>query len=140
MYRVLIVAPVFAAVAFVIPASIELMHRPDSIYIPVVFEALLFAVGYVVFGIINAIVIAPLCLALVSLTASRLAGLALAFAVAALGSYVVFAAGLFGHQASLMHPKYLVGAFLPLFLTTGASFYFATKRRSATPRESNSGA
>jgi hypothetical protein len=139
VYRAFVIAPIFAAVAFVIPQSFQLMHRPDSIYIPVIFEALLFAIGYVVFGAINAVVITPLCTRLASRTSSRLAGLALAFAVAALGSYLVYAAGIFGHKSSIMHRAYLLGAYLPLFLTTAASFYFVVQHRSATPEQSNAG-
>jgi len=139
VYRAFVIAPVFAAVAFVIPQSLQLMHRPDSIYIPVVFEGILFAIGYVVFGAINAVLITPLCIRLASRTSSRLAGLVLAFAVAALGSYLVFVAGIFGHKSSIMHRAYLLGAFLPLLLTTTASYYFVLRHRSATPEEPSSG-
>jgi len=137
MYRVFFISPIFAAVAFAIPESYQLMHKPDSIYIPVIFELLLFGVGYVVFGIINAIIIVPLCVGLASLTLSRIAGFVLAIAVAALGTYLVYAVEFFGHKPSIMHRAYIFGAFLPLLLTTTTSFYFLTKHRSSMAETSN---
>ena len=131
MYKVFIISPIYAALAFTLPQSYAMLHKPDIIWIPVFFDLFFFGIGYIVFGLINAFIIAPLCIGITALTASRAAGLFLACAVAALGTYIVFASQIFGHKLSIIHSAYLLGAFLPLFLTTAVSFYFAYKYRRA---------
>lgn len=138
MRKVFFISPVFAAIAFMIPESWQLMHKPDSIYIPGLFELLYFGIGYVVFGLVNAVFIVPLCLGLASLTLNRLAGIVLVIAVATLGTYLVYTFELFGHKPSIMHRAYIFGTFLPLFLTTAVSFLMLARHRSARLASSDS--
>jgi hypothetical protein len=139
MKTIFLVPAVFAALAFTIAESIHSMHRPDSIYVPLVMEVLVFAVSYVAFAIINATSIAPLSIALASRTSSRVAGLVFALAVAALGSSAVFALGAFGHKSSIVHRTYVFGAAVPLFLAALSAFHLAARRRAALARESADG-
>ena len=139
MQSAFFISPIFAAVVFTFLESYQLMHRLDSIYVPVIFELVLFSVGYLAYSVINAIAIVPLCIGFASLTLSRMAGFILAIVVAVLVTFLAYSAELFGHKPSIMHRAYIFGTFVPIFLSSIASFYFIVNHRTKIPVESNAG-
>lgn len=127
MKKALFLSPCSAAVLFAIPEAWQLMQRPDSIYIPVVFELLLLLFGYVAAAIVNALIIIPLGLLVRLKTFSLVAGLILASTVALIGTTVAYAFEIFDYQSSILHPDYLYPLLIPLFVMTFASFFFLTR-------------
>lgn len=107
MRKALLLSPWSAAILFTIPQSWELMHRPDSNYIPLLFEVLLLLFGYIAAAIANTVIIVPLCLLLKRKTSNFLAGLVLAFFVALIGTTVAYAFEIFNYRSSILHPDYL---------------------------------
>ncbi len=115
--KIAIYPTVIAALLFTIPQSIQLMTRPDSIYIPIVFEVLLFGVGFVAFGLINVVVVLPLWASLTTLTRKVSAGVIVSLLFAALVSFLCFG-------DDVMKAKIIFGAFIPLFSLSFLSYYF----------------
>ncbi len=135
MKKALFFSPCVAAVLLTIPLSWELMHRPDSAYIPVVFEVLLLLFGYMVAAIANGVIIVPLCLLARMKTSNLLAGVVLAFIVALTGTTVAYAFEIFDYRSSIFHPDYLYPVLIPLFVMTGVSFFLVTRRQSLSHAE-----
>ena len=127
MKKALLLSPWAAAILFTIPEAWQLMQRPDSSYIPVVFELLLLLFGYVAAAIVNALIIIPLSLLVRMKTSSLVAGVLLATAVALIGTTVAYAFEIFGYQSSILHPDYLYPLLIPLFFMTFTSFFFLTR-------------
>jgi len=130
MKKALLLSPCTAAILFTIPESWQLMQRPDSSYIPVVFELLLLLFGYVAAAIANAVIIIPLGLLVRMKTSSLFAGILLASAVALIGTTVAYAFEIFDYQSSILHPDYLYPLLIPLFFMTLTSFFFLTRTQS----------
>jgi len=123
--------PLFAAGAFTISESVQLMHRPDSIYIPIIVEAPIFILGYMAFAIVSLFCVAPLCHFLFSKGGGIGSGLLFAAAIALGGTFAVYAVELFGHKASIFHRAYIFGSLIPLFVLAATSIYFQ-KRHGET--------
>ena len=133
MKKAILLSPLFAAILFTIPEAIQLMQRPDSIYIPVVFELLLLLFGYVAAFIINGVIVLPLCV-LVALKYDNLfAGVILAVVIAVLGTTVAYAFEIFDYESSILHPDYLYPLLIPLFVLSCATFFFLTRIRQPAP-------
>jgi len=130
MKKALLLSPWSAAILFTIPMSWQLMHRPDSIYIPVVFEILLLLFSYLAAAIANGLIIIPLCLLVRMKTSTLLAGLILACAVALIGTTVAYAFEIFDYRTSILHPDYLYPLLIPLFFLTFTSFILLTRTQS----------
>jgi len=131
MRKALLLSPWTAAILFTIPQSWELMHNPDSNYIPLVFEVLLLLFAYLAAAIANTIVIVPLCILVKMKTSNLLAGLVLAFFVALIGTTVAYAFEIFDYRPSILHPDYLYPLLIPLFVMTSCSFFLLTRTQSA---------
>ncbi|MBT5484706.1 MAG: hypothetical protein HOH14_02150 [Gammaproteobacteria bacterium] len=135
MRKALLLSPWTAAILFTIPQSWELMHRPDSDYIPLVFEVLLLLFAYLAAAIANTLVIVPLCLLVKMKTSNLLAGLMLAFVVAFIGTTVAYAFEIFNYRSSILHPDYLYPLLIPLFVMTCCSFFLLTRSQNAPETE-----
>jgi hypothetical protein len=139
MKRVFTRPPAFAAFAFTPPESFQLMMRPDSIYIPLVVEIPLFAISYIVFAIINAIVVVPMAKVLLLRTSSIFAGYAFAAVVSVIGTCIVFAMEFFGHKSSILHRAYIFGSLLPLLLLAAGTFYLLARDLNVVASDSSTG-
>jgi cytochrome c biogenesis factor len=127
MKKVFLISPIFAAVLFTIPESVELMAQEDGPYIPVVFELMLLVLGYIVGGIINAIIIIPACLMLRVKSSNLILGLILSLCIALIGTTIPYAYDLFGIRSSILDPAYLFPLFIPLTVTSFVSFFLLTR-------------
>ena len=125
MFKVFAMPPLFPAVLSIVPMWLGLMPRYDVIYIPVLTDLYIFALSYIFFVIVNAIIIAPTCIFIASRTSSTPVGVGLAFAIAILGTFVALASNRSSDAIFLL--------FLGLFLTAWASFYYAAKYRRSVP-------
>lgn len=130
MKKALLLSPWSAAILFTIPMSWQLMHQPDSMYIPVVFEILLLLFSYLAAAIGNGLIIIPLCLLVKIKTSNLLARLVLASAVALIGTTVAYAFEIFDYRSSILHPDYLYPLLIPLFFLTLTSFFLLTRSQS----------
>lgn len=137
MLGAFLVSPILAAVVFTITQSYHMMHRPDTIYIPVIFEILFFGLGYVAYGVVNAIIIVPLSIGLTSFTQSRLVGFISAIAIAVFTTYLAYNFGFFGNKPTIMHEAYILGIFFPILLSAMVSFFFIAKHRAKKHSKSN---
>ena len=127
MNKVFTRPPAFAALAFTLPESFQLMARPDSIYIPFVVEIPLFIISYIALAILNAIVIVPMAKVLMLRTSSFFAGCTFAVFVSFIGTYIIFALEFFGHKSSVLHRAYIFGSLLPLLLLSVGTFYLLAR-------------
>jgi hypothetical protein len=128
MNRSVLIPPIFAALAITIPESVQLMHRPDSIYIPFITEIPLLIISYALFAIVNIILIAPLSKVVASLTLNRKSGFVLSLSIAVIVSYILFLMDFF-NKSTIFHRAYLFGAFLPMFVMAFSSFHYAVIHR-----------
>lgn len=135
MKRALFLSPLIAALLFTIPEAWQLMHRPDSNYIPVVFEVLLLLFSYVAGFVINGIIIFPLTLLVKMKSSNLFAGIVLGFFIAVVGTTVAYAFEIFAYQTSILHPAYLYPLLIPLFVMSMLTFFLVTRTAavSATP-------
>jgi len=134
MGRALTLSPLLAAISFTVNEALTLMQRPDTIYLPILFEMLLFGVGCVVYGTINAVILTPLAAVLASFTRLRIAGFVLAVGAALLIGQTVAASGLYD-TGSFFGRDNLFNVLLPVTIAGFASFYFMTQRTEPADRE-----
>ena len=127
MKRVLFLSPLVAAILFTIPEAWQLMHRPDSNYIPVVFEVLLLLFAYVAAFVINGVVIYPLALLVQMKSSNLIAGIVLGIFVALVGTTIAYAFEIFAYQTSILHPAYLYPLLIPLFVMSVLTFFLLTR-------------
>lgn len=106
------------ALLFTIAQSVQLMHRPDSIYIPIIFEAMLFATGFIFAWLITNLIAVPLWKILALFSNHYLAGSTVSILFAALISYIFF------DDDFYTKAKTFFGFFLPLASLMLTSFYF----------------
>ena len=110
--------PMIAALLFTIAQSVQLMHRPDSIYIPIIFEAMLFAVGFILAWLFTNIIAVPLWKILALFSKHYLTGITISILFSALISYIFF------NDDFYTKAKTFFGFFLPLASLMLISFYF----------------
>lgn len=118
--------PISAALIITIYQSVHLMSRPDSIWIPIIVEIPIFVISYILFAIVNRLVVAPLSRILASRTSSLTSGFVFSLLIAAIGSGILFLADFF-NKSTIFHSAYLLGAFLPLLVMSFFSFYYAAR-------------
>ncbi|WDP89103.1 MAG: hypothetical protein HUN04_04920 [Desulfobacter sp.] len=135
MLNAIFLSPILPAVVFTLYESYHMLHRPDMIYIPVLFELLFFGVGYLAYGLANAIIIVPLCMGLTRLTPSPAAGTASSIAMAVIMTVTAYYTGLLGNKPSIIHEAFILGIFVPICLSAMASFYFIAKHRQKPPKK-----
>jgi hypothetical protein len=132
--RSVLAPPIFAALAFTVPESIQLMHRPDSIYIPVIFEIPIFAISYIAFAIISIFCVAPLSKLALSRGSSRAIAIIYAIVIAVVGTYLIYLVEFFGHKSTIFHRAYVFGSFIPFFVLAAASFHYAKAHEIAVKK------
>ena len=129
MLKAFFISPFPAAVVFTIYNSYHIMHRPDIIYIPVLFELLFFILGYLTFGVINAVIIIPAGTGLRHITTSRTVAVISAIVIAVLLTFITYYFELLGNKPTIMHEAFVLGVFIPVCMSAAASFLFLFKKR-----------
>ena len=129
MRKALQLSPVFAAIPFALHQSFQLLFRPDTIYIPILFEVLFFGVGYVIFGILNALVFVPIARIASERTTSIRVGLWIALVVAGLGVLILVATDIV-EKRRLLDGSALFAAFIPMAISMYTSFKYIADSKS----------
>lgn len=130
MLKAFFISPLPSAIIFTIVNSYHMMHRPDTIYIPVLFELFFFVIGYLAYGVINAVIIVPAGAGLRQITTSRTVAFISAIVIAVLVTFIAYYFGLLGNKPTILHEAFVLGVFVPVCLSATASFLFLLKRRS----------
>jgi len=132
--REVLIPPIFAAVAFTIPESIQLMHRADSIYIPIIFEIPLFAISYVAFAIVSVLCFGPISEIALSRGTNYRTGLIFVVGTSLIGTYLLYAIGFFGNKSTIFHQAYIFGSFIPFLALSSGLFYYGKQRIEGATR------
>ncbi|NKB39310.1 MAG: hypothetical protein GKR93_19435 [Gammaproteobacteria bacterium] len=100
------------------------MHRPDSIYIPIIVDAPIFILGYIAFAILSLFCVTPLRHLLLSKCTHKLSWLLFSIGIALGGTAIVIGLELFGHKSSIFHRAYIFGSLFPLFVLAATTCYY----------------
>lgn len=124
--RAIFVSPAWGALVVTIFLSYSFWtNRPaESYYIPVLFEFIFFAAGYVIYGIANLLAGAPGAWLVAALGARWWAGWIYAALLALLCSYVVAAAAVLPNAPAPFSSQIFGMVMAPMFSVAVASFYY----------------
>lgn len=131
MKKAFLRSPAFGAAIFAAANLISQLNKPDVIYIPVVLDIIVFAVAYVGYFVVNAVLIIPACL-LVATTSERLySGLLISLILSGIAGYLIYSLGKTDRGDAID----IAVLSASVFVVSMASFYYLTQRPMETTAE-----
>ena len=127
MRRALFLPPLAPALWWAVLWSLDLSRRSDTIHLPVA-EPVSFVIFYLVFLVLNVLLVVPFVLATLAVTRHPAAGLLVAIAVAAAAAEVMLRADLFYRAVSILDGDALIFVAGPMALLGLGTFHFLRLR------------
>lgn len=123
--------PTFGAAIFAAANLFSQLNKPDIIYIPVVLDIIVFAVAYVGYFVVNAVLIIPVCLLAATISERLYSGLFVAIILSGFAGYLIYSLGKTDRGDAID----IAVLSASVFVVSMASFYYLTRRPTETDAE-----